>query len=756
MTRHAAAVTSQPSGADGSKGSSITRLLARLAGLLAGHVPVAGLILLGLLLEMAFNALLPFSFRFIVDDGLLGGNHTLLAWIVGAGAAAAITVSVVGLGRDYLFARLVARVLADLRHTMFTKLQRLSLDFYGRTRVGDILGRFSGDLAAVETALTNAVPWGILPALDVAATTVLLFVLDWHLALVAMLVWPLCLMGPRVFAPRAVAASLARREDEGAALSLVQENTTSQPLVKAFNLERAAIAGFQTRNQALGRSTLRVSFFSALVERSAGIGILLLQVLVLGAGVAMAANGLITVGTLTAFQVLFLNLSYALSYMMQFTPTLVQAAGGMARIDEMLSERRSIQEAAGLRSAPRLGVGIRFEGVQFAYTEDKPILRGLDLTLPARGWVAIVGGSGSGKSTILSLMMRLYEPQSGRVTFDGVDIRSYTRASLLEQVGVVFQEAFLFNASAADNIGLGREGATREEIAAAAKAAEVHDVLTALPGGYDAPLGERGGMLSGGQRQRMAIARAILRDPPIFLLDEATSALDPATDAAIHETLRRLGRGRLVVSVTHRLETATQADCIFVLREGRLVESGRHEELLERRGPYSQLWSKQSGFHLSHSGDQATVSTQRLKNLPVFGELEAAQLAQAARMFTTEHYPAGRTVVYEGDAGDRFYVIVRGTVEVLKGPVGGIQRRIAVLQDGDHFGELSLLRDEPRSASVCTLSPCTFLSLHRQQFKSLLERAPALRERLERLHDARIEGQRLAESSTRVPEPSLV
>ena len=166
MTRHAAAVTSQPSGADGSKGSSITRLLARLAGLLAGHVPVAGLILLGLLLEMAFNALLPFSFRFIVDDGLLGGNHTLLAWIVGAGAAAAITVSVVGLGRDYLFARLVARVLADLRHTMFTKLQRLSLDFYGRTRVGDILGRFSGDLAAVETALTNAVPWGILPALE--------------------------------------------------------------------------------------------------------------------------------------------------------------------------------------------------------------------------------------------------------------------------------------------------------------------------------------------------------------------------------------------------------------------------------------------------------------------------------------------------------------------------------------------------------------------------------------------------------------
>lgn len=315
---------------------TIGGLLRHLVRYLAPHWRVAILIGIGLLLEMGFNSLVPFSFKFIVDDGLVGQDHQLLVSIITGLAIGAVVVSVAGLGRDYLYAKVASAVLADMRYRMFAHLQRLSMDYYARSRAGDILSRFSGDLAAVETALANALPWGVLPALDVVANTALLFFLDWRLALVAMLVWPLCLFGPRVFAPRAVEASYLRKQDEGDTITAVQENIASQPIVKALNLQKMSMQAFSGSNDKLTRSVLRVSFFSAMVERSAGIGIMLLQVTVLGVGAWMASKDMISVGTLASFQALFMSLSYSLSYTTQYVPTLVQATGGMQRIEELL------------------------------------------------------------------------------------------------------------------------------------------------------------------------------------------------------------------------------------------------------------------------------------------------------------------------------------------------------------------------------------------------------------------------------------
>jgi ATP-binding cassette subfamily B protein len=305
-------------------------------------------------------------------------------------------------------------------------------------------------------------------------------------------------------------------------------------------------------------------------------------------------------------------------------------------------------------------------------------------------------------------------------------------------MSVVFQESFLLNTTVRENIRMGNLDATQADIEQAAREAEIHDFIMTLPQQYETGIGERGGRLSGGQRQRLAIARAIVRHPSLLILDEATSALDPGTEAAVNKTLAQVARGRTMISVTHRLASAAWADRIFVLSNGKLVESGRHEELIGLGGCYAELWAKQSGLSVNASGDRASVSPKRLRNLPVFDQLDDALLADVAQLFGTEQYPQGRTIVHAGDRGDRFYLIARGSVEVLRPAEDMYERtRIAVLRDGDYFGEIALLHNAPRMASVKTLTPCTFLSLQREQFSYLLERAPQLRARLEKVMAAR-------------------
>jgi ATP-binding cassette subfamily B protein len=721
----------------GGEPKTIFVLIGRLATMVVPYGPRALLVGVGLAFEMAFASALPFSFKFIIDDGLIGGDHALLMAIIIGLAVGGIVVSAIGLGRDFLFAQLAASALGDLRARLFAHLQRLALDFYARSRVGDVLGRFSNDLGSVETALANAIPWGILPALDVLANTALLMWLDWRLALVATLAGPLCLLGPRLFTARALEGSYARKLSEGEALSLVQENVQAQPMIKAFNLQSNAMREFGACNTILTARVRRVAFLSALVERSAGLGIMVLQVVVLAIGAWMVASGMMTVGTLTAFLALFLNASLSLAYTTQFVPTLVHAAGGLARIDELFAVAPGVLDRSDALELTPLSRRIAIENVSFGYTQAGLSLRGVSVDIPASASAAFVGASGSGKSTILNLLMRLYDPNSGRVTFDGIDLRTASQESLRRQIGIVFQESFLLNTTVAENIALGRPGASQAEIEAAARAAEIHEFITVLPDGYATVVGERGGRLSGGQRQRIAIARAVLRDPRILILDEATSALDPGTEAAISETLSRIGRGRTVVSVTHRLASVVGADCIHALDQGRVVESGRHADLLARRGHYARLWAKQSGFQLSQDGDVATVSPTRLREVPLFDQLDDATLDLAASLFVTERHPGGRTIIHQGDEADRFYILVRGTVEIFV-TEADLSRGIAVREDGDHFGEIALLRAVPRTASVRSLTACTLLSLQRRQFDLLLRHAPQLRARMEAVHSARL------------------
>jgi ATP-binding cassette, subfamily B, bacterial len=325
------------------------------------------------------------------------------------------------------------------------------------------------------------------------------------------------------------------------------------------------------------------------------------------------------------------------------------------------------------------------------------------------------------------------------VRFDGRDIREVTSAALRNQVGIVFQESVLFDTTIRENIRMGQLTATHAEIEAAARDAEIHDVIAALPEGYDTAVGERGSRLSGGQRQRVAIARALVRAPSVLVLDEATSALDPQTEGSVNETIRRLAAGRTVLSVTHRLAPVVHCDRVFVLDRGQVVEDGSHEELLARDGVYARLWNKQRGFTVSDDGETAEITPARLAAVPLFAALEPDLLAELATRMRSDRAEAGQFLMREGETGDRFYVVARGRLEVLKQAGDGHLEQVDIVEDGDYFGEISLLRDVPRTASVRALTPVVYLSLKRDQLLRLLARVPGLRERLDQLIQARLE-----------------
>jgi ATP-binding cassette subfamily B protein len=673
-------------------------------------------VLLGLAVDQAFDTAVRLSFKLLIDDVLVRRDGGLLVTILVALAAGALVVSAVAIGRGYLYARLSASVVNDLRRTAFAQLQRLSIDYFKRTPAEEVMARFTTDLAAVEGAVTTALPAAAVNALGGALAIASLFLVEWRLALPALLVIPASLLGPRLFAAPATRASYDKKRAQADVATLVHENLGAQAVVKAYGLEPKAVSGFEQALRVLRRLVVRAQFMGFLMERSPSIAVLVLNIALISTGSWLAYAGYTTVGAFVSFYVLFGSVSESILGATAAMPGLIDAAAGMQRLRELLDEQAQIVERPAAVELPLFARDLVLEDVTFGYGT-RTILAGASLRIPQGQRVALVGPSGSGKSTVLSLLLRFHDPQQGRVMVDGHDLRDVALASLRRQVGMVFQESFLFNDSIRENIRLGNPDATPAGVEQAAKAAEIADLLD-RGGRGDTTVGERGVKLSGGQRQRIAIARALVREPSILVLDEPTSALDSETEAAINDTLERASRGRTVVWVTHRLASVVTADLVYVLDQGRVVEQGTHTSLLAQDGIYAGLWRKQSGFVFDPVGEHAAVDPARLRGIPILGGLEPALLEELAREFVTEHHAKDRVVVHEGDPGDRFYVVVRGRVAVEKGDA----RRVAVLEDGDYFGEIALLKQVPRTATVRTLSPCVLLSLGRDKFSSLISR----------------------------------
>lgn len=556
-------------------------------------------ILFGLLVETLFNVIMPLSLKYLIDDALGEEDFQALVIILSVLAVAGIVTSMVAVWYEYWDARTFAAVIADVRAGMFDHVQNLPTSFFARVKRGEILSRFSVDIAAYEGSVRHLANSALLPFFELIAGIGLLLWLNWQLAIVSLLVFPITLIGPRFLTPKAVQANYEQKVNEASILALVQENVAAQAVVKAFGLQRRALGWFSARNFAARDSMSWAGFLSTMVERTVTIAVLLLHLVVLAIGAYLATNGQITVGTFVTFESAFWEISYNIAHIMHFIPVAISSAAAVQHMQEMLEEPQRGADRPGAPDLPRITNDITFDRVTFTYeNSDKPVLDGLSLRLDVGKSIAIVGPSGSGKSTLLNLILRLYQPDEGRVTIDGVDIRRVTRDSLRTSMAVVFQENMLFNMSVKENIRLGKEGASDAEVIEAARKAEIHNHIMSLPHGYDTVIGERGDTLSGGQRQRLAIARAIVRNPSILLLDEATSALDQTTEAAINRTLLELAKGRTMIFSTHRLTSVVDMDEIIVISGGRAIERGSHEELMAKGGVYRQLWDDQ--MHAPH------------------------------------------------------------------------------------------------------------------------------------------------------------
>ena len=560
---------------------------------------------LGVLVETLFNVIMPLSLKFLIDDALGEEDFEALVKILSVLAVAGIFTSIVAVWYERWDAMLAATLISDVRSRLFEHVQNLPSAYFARTKRGEILSRFSIDLSAFEGSVRSFANSAALPFFELIAGIILMLFLNWQLAAVALLVFPITLIGPRILTPKAVQANYEQKLNESALLGMVQENIAAQAVIKAFSLQRRTLGWFTLRNDDARRKIAAAAFLSTMVERTVTISVLLLHLVVLALGAYLATKGQITIGTFVTFESAFWEVSYNIAHLMHFIPVSIQSAAAVRHIRELLDEPTRGADRPGAPDLPRITNDITFDRVSFQYEGSQtPVLDNLSLKLKVGKTIAIVGPSGSGKSTLLNLILRLYVPDEGRVTIDGVDIRRVTRESLRASMAVVFQENMLFNMSIRENIRLGKEGATDEEVEQAARKAEIHRYIMSLPQKYDTSVGERGDTLSGGQRQRIAIARAIVRDPSILLLDVATSALDQTTEAAINRTLLKVAKDRTMIFSTHRLTSVVDMDEIIVISGGKAIERGSHAKLLAANGMYRKLWDDQG--HTPHdAADQA-------------------------------------------------------------------------------------------------------------------------------------------------------
>jgi ATP-binding cassette subfamily B protein len=482
------------------------------------------------------------------------------------------------------------RALADLRTDLFEHLQELSLGYYERNRTGAIISRITNDVEALDQLVTDGLSSLVQNSLLLVGTAVVLFLLDWRLALATLVVLPLMAGATVWFRTRSNRAYRRVRERLGLVTATLAEDISGMRVVQSFTREPASQATFRGVNERYRESNYETVVLNGLYFPAVDVLSSVATAIVLGFGGALVVDGSLTVGTLLAFTLYLANFFDPVQQLSQLYNTFLSAAAALDRITSVLDEEPEVVDSSGARELPRIEGHVRFEGVRFGYGDLPEVLHGLDLDVPPGTTVALVGHTGAGKSTIAKLLARFYDPRAGRITIDGHDLREVTQASLRGQLGIVPQEGFLFSGTVAENVAFGRPDAGRVEVEAAAAAVGVDAFVQDLPEGYDTELGERGFRLSLGQRQLVAFARALLADPRILILDEATSSVDIGTERRIERGLRTLLAGRTAFVIAHRLSTIRHADVIVVLDHGRVVEQGTHEQLIAAHGAYTRLY----------------------------------------------------------------------------------------------------------------------------------------------------------------------
>jgi ABC-type multidrug transport system fused ATPase/permease subunit len=566
------------------------RRLRTLAALTAPYKARTALSIGSLLAATATALAPPYLAKLAIDDGITKRDLTRLGWIVAAFLAAGIANWATSYAQTYFTGWTGERILADLRNKLFRHLQRLSLGFYERNRAGVIISRLTNDVEALDQLVTDGVTSLVQNSLTLFGTAVILFFLDWRLALATLTILPLLVIATALFRKHSARAYRQVRERLGLVTATLAEDIAGMRVVQAFTREAENERNFREVNLRYRAANQRTILLNGLYFPFVDFLSAVATAIVLGYGGYRVFDGNMTVGTLFAFVGYLSNFFDPVQQLSQLYNTFLSAVAALDQITGVLDEEPEVLDRPGAVELPRIDGNVQFDDVRFGYGKGPDVLHGISLDVPAGTTVALVGHTGAGKSTIAKLLARFYEPRSGRITIDRNDLNEVTQESLRRQLGVVPQEGFLFAGTVRENIAFGKPDATDAEIVRAAQAVGAHDFVVQLEDGYETNLQERGTRLSNGQRQLVALARALLADPRILILDEATSAVDIGTERKIEAALRLLLAGRTAFIIAHRLSTIRNADLIVVLEHGMIVEQGSHDELLTRQGLYTSLY----------------------------------------------------------------------------------------------------------------------------------------------------------------------
>lgn len=545
------------------------------------------------IMAAAGNLYIPWIIKDMIDEVLADKNGTMLNWIAASIIAIFVVRGLFWYGQNYLMSYVGQSVIIDIRAAVFKKLQRLSVSFYDKNKTGTIMSYVTNDVNALQSAMVENTIEMITEGFILIGSVVAMIYLDWRLTLFTVCTFPVVLWFMEFFGEKIRKTGGRIQECTADITSVLQESVASARVIKSFVREDYEVDRFDVENRANFRANMKnaqlMATLTPVVELVAAIGV----TMIIWYGGNNVINGTITAGSLVAFLTYAVNISNPIKRLTRVIGNIQKALAAAQRVFMIIDMPEEIAESRDAKQLSEVSGKVEFQNVSFAYDDKGNVITDLSFSVKPGEVIAIVGPSGAGKSTIANLLPRFYDVNKGDIKIDGHSVREVTLDSLREQVGIVPQETMLFNGSVYNNILYGRLDATKEEIEAAAKAANAHDFIMQLTDGYETKLGDRGVNLSGGQRQRIAIARAILKNPRILILDEATSALDTESERVVQEALDRLMVDRTSFVIAHRLSTVKNADKILVLEKGNLVESGTHDELLALDGLYAHLYKIQ-------------------------------------------------------------------------------------------------------------------------------------------------------------------
>jgi ATP-binding cassette subfamily B protein len=595
-----------------------------LIRLIRPHWKALSLAFIAVLGETFSDVLEPWPIKIVIDnilqskklpdwlDGFI--SHTLghdKLPILNFAVAAVVAIAIIGAVSSYLEKYLTTSVSQwvthDLRRTLYNHIQRLSLAQYDRVQTGDLITRVTSDINAVQDFVNSAFLGMVVNVLTLVGMIGVMLYINWRFTLIALSIAPALFIVVYFFTRRIKKASRAVRKKESELVSVVQEVLTSVRVVKAFAREDFEVERFESQSLENVETALRARGIKAKLSPIVDVMVAIGTCMVLWYGSRLALQGELSAGILVVF-LLYLGKMYKpMRELSKMTDAVSKAMVGYERIQEVLEIEARVVDLPRARKAPKFKGNIEFDHVTFSYEEGQPVLKDVSFSIKGGQVAAIVGPSGTGKTTIISLIPRFYDPQSGTIKIDGKDIREYKLKSLREQISFVLQDTLLFHATVMDNIAYGKPDATPQQVIRAAKLANAHAFIEKMPEGYDTMVGERGVTLSGGQRQRIAIARAVIRDTPILILDEPTSGLDSASEQAVIEALDRLMEGRTCIVIAHHLNSIRHADVVFVVKDSELAEQGTHEELLAAGGVYADLYKIQTSENVEETTEQPTA-----------------------------------------------------------------------------------------------------------------------------------------------------